>query len=85
MIANLAACNEWHLRVEQAGQHARETRFGLAAQPEQDEVVARKNGVDDLRNDRVLVTHNAREKVFRPRSSLQIRLDLNSSFKFRSG
>src|SRR2546430_1450328 len=34
----------------------------LAPQPEQDEVVARQESVDELRDDRILVPHDAREQ-----------------------
>ena len=44
------------------GEHADQARLGLPAQSEKNEVVARKNGVDDLRHDGVFVPENARKQ-----------------------
>ena len=38
---------------------AQDAAFGLPTQPQQNKIVPRKNGVDDLRYDRVIVAHNA--------------------------
>jgi len=47
--------------------------FCLTAQSEQDDVVTRQDGVDELRNDRVVVADNARKKfVSRPKLSNQV-------------
>ena len=48
-----------HVRIEKRRQSAQDAAFGLATQPEQNEIVARENGVDDLRNNRVIVADDA--------------------------
>ena len=58
---NLAAGNVGHLRIEQRRERAQDAALGLSAQSEQDEIVARKNGVDDLRNDGVVIADDAGE------------------------
>ena len=62
MIANLAACHIRHARIEQPRKQPRQARFGLPAQAKQDEIVTREDRVDDLRNNSVVVTHNARKQ-----------------------
>ena len=48
-----------HLRIEQRGERAQDAALGLATQSQQDEIVARKNGVDNLRHHGVVVTDDA--------------------------
>ena len=45
--------------VEEAGEGAEDPALGLAAQAEENEMVPRQNGVDQLRDDRVLVADDA--------------------------
>ena len=45
--------------VEQNCQRAEQARLGLAAKAEQDEIVTREDGVDDLRDDRLVVADDA--------------------------
>ena len=59
IVVNLAAGNVWQLRIKQRGQGAQDAALGLSPQAEQDEVVAREDGVDDLRDDRIVVTDDA--------------------------
>ncbi len=47
--------------IEQMGQGAQNTALCLPSQPQQDEVMPRKHGIDDLRHYRVLITHDAGE------------------------
>jgi hypothetical protein len=49
------------VRIEERRKGAQDAAFGLAAQAEQNEVVARKNGVHDLRHDGVVVADDAGE------------------------
>jgi hypothetical protein len=49
--------------VEQRGQHADEPGFGLAAQPQQNEVVPREYGVHHLRHHGVFISQNAGKKL----------------------
>ena len=51
-------------RVEQRGKLTDQPRLGLTAQTKQNEIVSRKNGVYNLRNDAVFITHNARKDDF---------------------
>ena len=64
IVVNFGAGNIGHVRIEQGGQHADQTRFGLSAQTEQDEVVPGENGVDYLRNDRIFIADNSGEERF---------------------
>ena len=61
IVVNLATRDVRHLRIEQRRQGAQDAALGLAAQSQQNEIVARKNGVDDLRHDRVVVADDAGE------------------------
>ena len=63
VVVNLAALDVGRDLVEQRGQHADEARLGLPAQSQQNEIVARKNGVDHLRHHGILESQNAREKI----------------------
>ena len=48
--------------IEQIRQAAQDAALGLSAQPQQNEIVARQQRIDDLRNDRVFVAVHTREK-----------------------
>ena len=48
--------------IEQRGQRAQNAGFGLAAQAEQNEVMAREHGVHDLRDDRIFIADDAGEE-----------------------
>ena len=50
------------MRIQQRRERAQDAAFRLAAQTEQNKVMARKNCIDDLRNDGIFITHDAREK-----------------------
>ena len=62
IVVNLAAGHDGRSLVEQAGERAQDAALGLAAQAEQDEIVARQHRVDDLRDDRVVVADDAGEE-----------------------
>src|SRR4051794_22490728 len=49
------------MRIQQRGQRTQDARLRLSTQSKQDKVVARKYGVDDLRNDGVLISDDAGE------------------------
>jgi hypothetical protein len=63
IIANLAAGYVRQALVEQGGEHPNDARLGLPAQPQQNEIVAGQNRVDNLRDHRVVVTHDAWKKL----------------------
>ncbi len=63
IVANFAAGDVRQALVEQPGEHADDASFGLPAQSQQDEIVARQNGVDDLRNHGIFVADHAGEKL----------------------
>src|SRR5215475_6748637 len=50
---------EWH--AAQSDQATQDAALRLAAQSEQDEIVLREDGVDQLRNDRIVVADDAGE------------------------
>ena len=56
---DLAAGDVGHRASSKAGERAQDAALGLSAQSEQDEIVPREHGVDDLRDHRVFVTDNA--------------------------
>src|SRR5215469_18830742 len=56
IVMNLASRQVRHLRIEQRRQRAQDAALGLAAQPKKDEIVSRKNSVDDLRHYGVVVS-----------------------------
>ena len=58
---NFASGQIRHLLIEKRCQGAQDAALGLSAQPQQNEIVARQNGIDDLRHDCVVISHNSRE------------------------
>jgi hypothetical protein len=62
VVAELGAGDAGAMRVEQGGKGAEDARLRLSAQAEQDEVVAREDGVDYLRDDGVVVADDAGEQ-----------------------
>ena len=83
IVVNFASGDIWHLRIEQRGQRAQDAAFRLPAQSQQNEIVPRKNGVDDLRHHRVVISHNAGKHRRRPGASFATRLSRSSSFTLR--
>src|SRR4029077_15507906 len=61
IIVDFASGEIRHVRIEQARKRAQDAAFGLAAQPQQNEIVAGENGVDDLGNDGVFVADDPRK------------------------
>ncbi len=62
IVVDFRAGDDRNSLVEQFGELANDAALCLSAQAEQDDVVPRQNGVDELRNDRFVVTDNARKK-----------------------
>ena len=62
IVVDLAAGHDRNLLVEQVDQRAQDPALRLAAQAEQDEVVARQDRVDELRNDGLVVADDAGEE-----------------------
>jgi hypothetical protein len=61
VVVQLALAQHRDLGIEQLDQLAEDTGFGLAAEAEQDEVVAAEKRVDDLRGDALVVADDAGE------------------------
>ncbi len=59
VVASLGAGNIWHVWIEQRRECAEDPRLGLSTETEEDEVVAREDGVDDLGDDGVFVADDA--------------------------
>ena len=59
IVVNLAAGHDRNGSSSSSVRAAQNAAFRLPAQPEQDEVVARQDGVDDLRDDRFVVPDDA--------------------------
>ncbi len=62
VVAHLGAGDVGAGGVEQGGEGAENAGFGLAAKAEEDEVVAREDGVDELGDDGVFVADDAGEE-----------------------
>ena len=58
---DFAAGDVRRLRIEQAGKSAQDSALGLAAQAQQNEVVAGEDRVHDLGHDRVVIADDARK------------------------
>src|SRR5437870_2560622 len=63
IIMNLASGKIGHLRVEQGSEGAKHSALGLTAESEQDEVMTREQGIDDLGNDGIVVADDARKDL----------------------
>ena len=59
IVVDLAAGENGNLLIEQRDELPQDAALGLTAQAEKNEIVARQNGVDELRNDGFLVAHDA--------------------------
>ncbi len=59
IVVDLAAAQVGHVRVEQRSKRTQNAALGLAAQSQQNEIVPRKNCVDDLRHDGVVIADDA--------------------------
>src|SRR6185312_5428657 len=69
VVVDLAAGQGGHRLVEEADQHARHARLGLAALAEEDQVLAAEDGVLDLRDDGVVVADDAgQERLAAPQA-----------------
>src|ERR1700733_5966854 len=64
IVVNLAAFYDGDLRVHEAGQAAQNSRFSLPTQTQQNEMMAREYGVDDLGDDGIVVAVETGEKRF---------------------
>ena len=62
IVVHLAPLQNRNLFIEQGDELPEDTALGLPAQPEQDEIVPGEDGVHELRDDRVFVSHDAREQ-----------------------
>ena len=77
IVVNFAALDDGDLRVHKSDQAAQDAGLRLPAQAEQNEMMARQNGVDDLRKDGVFVAVHA-GKELSPFSNLCRRFSRNS-------
>ena len=64
IVVDGRSLDDGHPFVEEADEAADEAGLGLAAQPEQQEIVLREDRVGDLGNDRLVVADDAREQRF---------------------
>ena len=64
IVVDFAPGDHRNLRVQKLQQAAQDPAFGLAAQAQQNKIVARKQGIHDLGNDRVFVAvHSGEERL----------------------
>src|SRR5277367_2507594 len=56
VVVDFAAGNYGNLRVQQLHETAQDAAFCLATQPEQNKIMAREEGIDDLRHNGVFIT-----------------------------
>ncbi len=66
VVVDFATGDDGNFRIQQIDQPAQDAALGLAAQSQQNEIVPRKQGVDDLRHYRIFVAVHAGEKRSRP-------------------
>src|SRR5579883_1739995 len=64
IVVYFAAFNNRYPLIEKFDKQTSDTRFGLPPKPEQNKVVLRKYGINDLRNDRIFISNNARKQRF---------------------
>src|SRR5260370_8857989 len=64
IVVDFAAGDDGHFRIEKVDEAAENAALGLSAQAEKNEIVARKQGIDNLRDDGVFVAVNAGEERF---------------------
>ena len=77
VVMDLAARDDRDRLVEQTDERAQDAALRLAAQAEQDEVVARQHRVDDLRHDRVVEADDpGKERRARAQALDQVAADL---------
>src|SRR5712692_5509141 len=62
IVVDFAARHDWHLRIEDVDEAAQNSALCLATKAKKNEIVARENGIDDLRDDGVFIAVHAREK-----------------------
>ena len=62
IVVDFTPCQYGQLLIEQAGEGPQDAALGLPAQPQQDEVVTREDGVDNLRNHRIVVSDDPGKK-----------------------
>jgi hypothetical protein len=64
VVVDLAAFHVGRRFIQQRSQQPDQARFGLAAQAEQNEIVAREDGIDHLRHHGVFVAeHGGKERI----------------------
>ena len=61
VVVDLASGEVRHVRIEQRGQCPQDTAFGLAAESEENKIMARKQRVDDLRYHGIVIADDSRE------------------------
>ncbi len=61
VIVDFAADHHGNFGVEQIDEAAQNAALGLAAKPQKNEIVAREQGIHDLRHDGIFVTMNPRK------------------------
>src|SRR5712692_7451865 len=64
IVVDFAAGDDGHFRIEQVDEAAENAALGLAAEAEKNEIVAREQGIDDLRDNGVFVAVDAGKKRF---------------------
>src|SRR6266496_2345897 len=63
IVVDFRAGDDRNMLVQQLGKLADYPAFGLSSQTQQDDVVAGENSVNELRDDRILVAHDAGKKL----------------------
>src|SRR5208283_997943 len=64
VIVNLAPCNHWNFLVKKLDQSAKNPALRLPPQSEKNKIVAREQGIHDLRHYAVLIPENAGKERF---------------------
>jgi hypothetical protein len=66
VVVDFGARDDWNALVEQVRKQTDDAALCLTAQAEQDDVMPRQDGVDQLRNPPCPGSRRCRERVFRP-------------------
>ena len=66
IVVDFRSGDDWNLLVQQIGELTNDATLRLPAQPQQNQVVPRKNRIDELRHNRFIVTNDAGKKFFTP-------------------
>ena len=66
VVVHFRSGDDRDLRVQQIRELANDPALRLPAQSEENQIMSRQNGIDELRHDGLVIAHDAREKFLPP-------------------